>query len=261
MKALVLAAGEGRRLRPLTLRQPKPMLPVAGKPVLEHVIALLRQHGVTDIAINLHHRPQAIVNYFGDGERFGVRITYSWEKRLLGSAGAVKKLARYFRDGAFFVVYGDLLTDLDLTALGRFHTRVGAAVTVALYWVEEPARCGIVELLEDGRIGRFVEKPAPEEAFSNLANAGVYVMEPWIAEYIPDATPYDFGHDLFPRLLREGVPIYGYPIKEYLVDIGSPERYHRACWEWPLVSALGPGVGVSRVDPSRGGGLLTGGEG
>lgn len=231
MRALILAAGEGTRLRPLTLKCAKAMLPVGGRPVLEHLVRLLRTHGITEIAINLHHRPSDIMDYFGDGHDFGVQITYSLEKELLGTAGAVKKLQHFFTD-TFFVVYGDLLTTLDLTALIEFHRRKRGMATVALYRVSNPESCGIIELDGQGRIRRFVEKPEPETAFSDLANAGVYVLEPEVLDFIPRGIFYDFGHDLFPSLLERYVPLYGYPIKDYLIDIGTPEKYQQAQMDW-----------------------------
>ena len=231
MKALILAAGEGTRLRPLTLDRPKPMLRVGGRPILDHLVDLLRRHGVTEIAINLHYKPEVIVDYFGDGARSGVSITYSPEAELLGSAGAVKRLASFWTE-TFLVVYGDVLTNLDLTALVAQHRSSGAQVTVALYEVEEPTRCGIVDLTDDGRIVRFVEKPAPEAVFSNLANAGVYVVEPEVLRHIPTNQPFDFGRDLFPVLLEAGVPLSGQRAVGYVLDIGSPERYQQAEADW-----------------------------
>lgn len=229
MKALLLAAGEGTRLRPLTLDRPKPMVPVGGRPLLEHLVALLRRHGVADIAINLHYKPEAIVDYFGTGEAFGVSITYSREERLLGSAGAVKQLGSFFAgDEPFLVLYGDVLTDLDLTELVARHRSSGAAATLALYRVKDPSRCGIVELDANNRVTRFVEKPAPGTVFSDLANSGIYVVEPAVIDRIPAERPFDFGHDLFPALLADGVPLAGQPLPGYILDIGSPERYAQA---------------------------------
>jgi len=233
MKALILAAGEGTRLRPLTLDKPKPMLSIAGKPLLEHIITWLSDHGVTQIAINLHHKPDAITNYCGDGARWGVELTYSHEDPILGTAGAVKKLQDYF-DDTFVVVYGDVLTDLNLTALIDFHRIYEATATVALYRVKNPSACGLVGLDTEWRITRFVEKPPPEEVFTDLANAGVLVLEPEVIDYIPQDTFYDFGHDLLPQLLEEGVTMYGYPISDtdYLIDIGTPGKYQQAQQEW-----------------------------
>ena len=224
MKGLILAAGEGQRLRPLTLTRPKPMLPVAGRPLLEHIVTHLRHHGVTQLAINLHHRPEAITTHFGDGRRWGVRILYSYEQRLLGSAGAAKKLDWFF-DRTFVVFYGDLYTELNLRPLISFHLRHGALATVALYKVPNPTACGIVELDSRRRIRRFVEKPAPDEVFSNLANAGIYVLEPSVLNFVDRQTPVDFGHDLFPLLINLGLPVMGFPIEESLIDIGTMDKY------------------------------------
>jgi len=267
MKALVLAAGEGTRLRPLTLDKPKPMLPIAGKPLLEHTIEWLKHHGITQIAINLHHKPEAITSHFGDGHRWGVEITYSYENPILGTAGAIKKLEDYF-DGTFVVFYGDVLTDMNLSALIEFHRKTRRAedgnpssvfrlpssvfrppssafrspssvfllplATIALYRVPNPTECGIVELAPDGRITRLVEKPPPEEVFSDLASAGVMVMEPGVTDFIPPDTFYDIGYHLLPDLIARGIPVYGVPIAahEYLIDIGTPEKYERAQYEW-----------------------------
>jgi len=249
LKALILAAGEGTRLRPLTLERPKPMLPVAGRPLLEHIVAWLRRHGITQLAINLHYRPEAIAQYFGDGSRFCLDITYSYEDPILGTAGAAKKLHSFLADGPFLVVYGDVLTDLDLAALCAFHSRQLAAdggrpgLTMALYHVLNPTQVGLVELDEPdgGRVLRFVEKPRPEEVFTDLANAGILVVEPAILEAIPPGVFYDFGHDLFPRLLADGVPLYGWPVPPgtYLADIGSPEAYRLAQLEWPGLAGIG----------------------
>jgi NDP-sugar pyrophosphorylase family protein len=227
VRALILAAGEGTRLRPLTLDRPKPMLAVGEKPLIEHLIALLRAHGVTEIAINLHYRPWTIVEHLGDGTRLGVSITYSYEEQLLGSAGAAKRLEWYF-DQTFLVLYGDVLTDIDLRAIVEHHRSRGAIATLALYHVPDPERCGIVELADGGRITRFVEKPPPDLGVGNLANAGVYVLEPAVLGLVPGDRPYDFGQDLFPRLLRLGLPLFGRPADGYVLDIGSPERYAQA---------------------------------
>src|SRR5579872_7407537 len=160
MKALLLAAGEGTRLRPLTLDRPKPMLPLGDRPMLEYLVRLLREHGITEIAINLHYKPEAIVRHFGDGRPFGVSITYSFERCLLGSAGAARKLDWYFGREPFLVLYGDVLANVNLTALLAHHQAARADGTLALYEVEDPTRCGMVELDDDKRITRFVEKPA-----------------------------------------------------------------------------------------------------
>jgi NDP-sugar pyrophosphorylase family protein len=227
MKAMILAAGEGTRLRPLTRDMPKPMLPLGGRPLIGYLIALLREHGVTDVAVNLHHRPEAIPAYLHDGSSFGVRITYSYEDALLGSAGAVKKLAPFF-DESFFVLYGDVLTDVDLSALAECHRQRGASLTMALHEADEPSRCGIAEVDGEGMVRRFREKPEPQEVFSTWANAGVYAAEPSILAFIPEDSFFDFGNQLIPLLLERGKPVGAYLSSSYFLDIGSFERYQRA---------------------------------
>ena len=227
MKAMILAAGEGTRLRPLTDKVPKPMLELGGRPLIAYLIDLLRSHRVRDIAINLHHKPEVIRAYLGDGSRFGVRVTYSWEDILLGSAGAVKELEGFF-DESFFVLYGDVLTDIDLSALAAFHRDQAACLTIALYQAEDPTHCGIVKIDGDCRVRSFREKPRPQEVFSPWANAGVYVAEPDILRLIPAGSFFDFGADLIPILLREGLPVRGYVSLSYFLDIGSLGRYRQA---------------------------------
>jgi NDP-sugar pyrophosphorylase family protein len=233
VRALILAAGEGNRLRPLTLDCPKPMLPVGGRPILEHLVDLLRRHGIKEIAINLHYRAERIAEHFGNGRRFGVDITYSLEPQLLGSAGAARKLDWYFTE-PFVVMYGDVLADVDVSALVDAHSVFGGLVTLALYEVEDPSRCGIVELGPDERIVRFVEKPAPGMIHGTLANAGLYVVDPAVLRFIPPGRPYDFGSDLFPMLLSEGLPLYGQRADGYLLDIGAPDRYAQAEQDWRI---------------------------
>jgi mannose-1-phosphate guanylyltransferase/phosphomannomutase len=230
MRALILAAGEGTRLRPLTLDRPKPMLAVGGRPILEHLVKLLRTHGVTEIAINLHYKPEVITRHFGDGSRFGVQLTYSTESRLLGSAGAAKQIEWFLGSKAepFLVLYGDVLANIDLGALVEFHADSRGVGTLALYEVEDPSRCGIVEVEPDGRITRFVEKPAPNMLTGNLANAGIYVLEPEVLLTIPSGRAVDFGGDVFPNLLAAGHPLYGVRTDGYLLDIGAVERYSQA---------------------------------
>ncbi len=238
-KALILTAGEGTRLRPLTLDRPKPMVPVAGRPLLEHTVRWLHSYGVQEIAVNLHYRPEAIVSHFGDGAICGVHITYSHENPLLGTAGAVRKLADFFSASPFLVIYGDVLTDLDLRGLLTFHheravRNPSTGATVSLYHVPNPTEVGLVGTDGGGRITRFLEKPRPAEVFTDLANAGVLVLEPGVISHIPDDTFYDFGRDLFPQLLASGVPLYGWVIPEeaYLLDIGTPEKYAQAQRDW-----------------------------
>ncbi|HRW09007.1 MAG TPA: nucleotidyltransferase family protein [Caldilineaceae bacterium] len=235
MKALVLAAGKGSRLQDLTRNCPKPMLPVQGKPLLEHVVCWLRDHGVTDIALNLHHCPDVITDYFGNGEAWGVTLSYSYEATLLGTAGAAKRLAA-FLDEPFVVAYGDVFTNLNLARLiaahqQRLHTMsADTLATLALYRVPNPTECGLVEMDSTGRVTRFVEKPPADQVFTDLANAGVMVCEPEILRFIPAETSVDFGRDLFPKLLAAGKAVWGQAIaeEEVLIDIGTPNAFQRA---------------------------------
>lgn len=243
MKALVLAAGEGTRLRQLTRNRPKAMLPVGGKPLLEHTLLWLRDAGVSDIAINLNHCPKIIPDYVGDGSRFGLSVCYSYETRLLGTAGAAKRLQDYFNE-PFVVVYGDLVTTIDLGRLIQFHKEHrnpgSPALTLSLYRVPNPTQCGLVELSPNGRIIRFVEKPPADQVFTNLASSGILVCEPGILDFVPGDTEVDFGHDLFPKLLAANVDLWGKEIdaNETVIDIGTLDGYLRAL-KLSTVSRLG----------------------
>jgi NDP-sugar pyrophosphorylase family protein len=227
MKGMILAAGEGRRLRPLTDYLPKPMLPVAGRPLLEHTIIHLRDCGITDLAINLHHLPAAVMDYFGDGSRWGVKLQYSVEERLWGSAGGVKRLQSFF-DETFVVYYGDVFTRADLRPMIALHRQSGAMATMGLYHVPDPWNRGIVRLDDTQAIVQFVEKPPRDQVFSNLANAGIYVMEPEVLDRIPAGQVWDFGRDVFPSMLADGIRTAGYVIQDLLIDIGLPEKYQEA---------------------------------
>ena len=226
MKAMLLAAGEGRRLRPLTDKVPKPMLRVAGHPILEYNIRLLAQHEINELVINLHHHPEAISSYFGDGHRWGVSITYSYEPELLGTAGAVKRMAHLFTE-TFLVVYGDNLTTCDLRGFLAYHRRKGGIGMVALHYREDPTASGIAGLDGADRITRFLEKPGPEEVFSHWVNAGLLVLEPEVMDYIPADRPSDFGRDILPALLVDGQALYGYRMSEQLWWIDTPADYER----------------------------------
>jgi len=195
--------------------------------LIEHIVSLLKRHDISDIAINLHYKPWAIVEHLGNGNRWGVHIHYSFEEKLLGSAGAAKRLESYL-DESFIVYYGDVYTDMNLSGLMTAHRRGGALVTMALYAVDNPTECGIVELGERARVRRFVEKPRPDQVFSRLANAGIFVVEPEVLIPLPKECCLDFGRDVFPSMLAAGQPITGYPITDTLIDIGTPESYSRA---------------------------------
>ena len=239
LKALVLAAGEGTRLRPLTLDRPKPMVPINGVPLLEIVLGWLRDAGVSDIAINLHYKPDAITQYFGDGAAFGVHLTYSHEARLMGSAGAAHGLREFAGDGPLLIAYGDVLTDLDLRQLAHFHATQRLAhpdlgASISLYRVSNPTEVGLVGLDETGRVTRFLEKPKLEQVFTDIANAGVCIVEPAVLDAIEPDMTCDFGLHVFPRMLEQGVPMCGWliPPETYLIDIGSPAKYEQANHDW-----------------------------
>lgn len=237
-KAMLLAAGEGTRLRPLTLDVPKCMVPIAGRPVLEHTITRLRGFGVVDLVINLCYLPAVVMQHFGDGSQWGVKITYSLEQQALGTAGGVRNVASFF-DGPFFVWYGDNLSTCDLRRLYAFHQRKGGLATIALHYREVPTASGIVGLDEHDRVTRFLEKPRPDQVFSHWVNAGILVLEPSVLPSIPAAGGPDFGRDVLPALLAQGAPLYGYRMSrgEGLWWIDTPEDLRRVqalltaeCW-------------------------------
>jgi NDP-sugar pyrophosphorylase family protein len=243
VKCMILAAGSGTRLLPLTQHTPKPMLPVAGRPTLEWIVAWLRQYDVRDIVINLYHLADRVVDYFGDGRAWDVHLAYSIEETILGTAGGIKRVERLF-DGPILVVYGDVLTDLHLPRLLAFHAEQGPAphATIGLWRSDRPWECGVVDLAADGRVTRFVEKPPRDQIFSHWTNSGVLILDRRLLEHVPRDQFYDISHDLLPRLLQEGVPLYAQPIEEeaYLIDMGTPEAYQRAQREWPHRVAFAP---------------------
>jgi len=227
MKAVVMAGGEGTRLRPLTSNQPKPMVPIVGKPCMEHILELLGRHGFDDVIVTLAFMPQAIRSYFGDGESLGLAIGYSVEESPLGTAGSVR-LASGKLDDTVLVISGDALCDIDLARLVEFHKERGAAVTIGLKSVENPLEFGIVVTDEDGRIERFLEKPSWGQVFSDTINTGIYVLEPEVLRHVPTDRPYDFSKELFPLLLEMGRPMYGMVCDGYWQDIGNLEDYRQA---------------------------------
>jgi NDP-sugar pyrophosphorylase family protein len=229
MKALILAAGAGTRLRPLTDTCPKPMLPIAGRPLLAWTLDWLRRYGVVEAALNLHHLPDVVRDGLGDGSAFDMRLRYAHEPELRGTAGAVHNFPGFF-DEPFLVIYGDLLLDLDLSDLIGFHRRSGAMMTLALKRTTTPHSQGMIEVAGDGRVLRFVEKPQQWDG-GDTANAGVYVCEPAVAAQVPPGVS-DFGHDIIPALLDAGAPVFGRPLKGYLLDIGTPTAYEQAQIDW-----------------------------
>lgn len=240
MKAMILAAGKGTRVRPLTETVPKPMIPVINRPVMEFLVDLLRDHGFDEIIISTSYLSHEIENYFREGSRFGVRIAYSFEgyhqdgevvPAGLGSAGGLRKIQDFsgFFDTTFIVLCGDALIDLDLTKVVEEHRRKKAIATIVLKEVplEETSRYGIVQIDDDGRILRFQEKPDPSEAVSRLANTGIYVFEPEALEHVPDTRPFDIGGGLFPLLAERGLPFYGVSVPFTWIDIGTtPDYWH-----------------------------------
>lgn len=236
MKAVLLAAGKGERLKDVTKSIPKPMLKVKGKPILEHNIEWLKSYGVTDIYVNLHHLSDAIAGYFGNGERFGVSIKYSFEPELLGTAGAVRKISDdnwrvNTEKGGFeplFIIYGDNLMAYDLNDIMDFHKRKGGIATIAVYEKEDVSQSGIVLLDENGQIVRFIEKPRPEEIVSHLVNTGIYVLEADALNYIPADRNSDFGKEIFPSMLKNGEKIFAIEVEGNLVAVDTPELLNNA---------------------------------
>jgi NDP-sugar pyrophosphorylase family protein len=231
MKAMILAAGGGTRLRPLTDALPKPLLPVANLPVMAYVVRLLGRHGFDKVVVNLHHLGHKISDYFGDGSRFGVRMTYSEEEAPAGTAGGVKRVAEFFGGQPFLVIGGDDLTDMDLGAVVDFHRHRAALATIALTEARDVTQVGVVVTDEIGRVSCFQEKPGPAEALSNLANTGVYVFQPEILNQIPPSEFHDFGRHAFPRLLERRAAFYGYRAGGYWRDVGTPRDYLEANWD------------------------------
>ena len=227
-KAMVLAAGLGTRLRPLTDLISKPMAPIVNKPVMEHIINLLAQHDFRDIVCNLHYFPDEIKNHFGDGSKWGVNILYSYEEELLGTAGGVKNVEEFFEGQSFIVISGDALTDIDLTAAYNFHQEKKGVATVVLTEVEDTSQYGVVILDDNSRITGFQEKPLSGEAKSDLANSGIYFFESEVFKFMPSKGQfYDFGKNLFPDLLEKDIPYYGYKHKQYWNDVGSLDQYQQ----------------------------------
>lgn len=224
MKGLIMAGGFGSRLRPLTCDLPKPMVPVLGKPVMEYSIELLKDHGITEIAVTTYYLPGMIQDYFGDGSRWGVRLRYFQETDPLGTAGSVRNAAE-FLDDTFVVVSGDALTDVNLTQALHYHQEKGGPVTIVLSRQEIPLEYGVVMLNPEGEITRFLEKPTWGEVFSDLANTGIYILDPDIFTYYDYGVKFDFSRDLFPLLMKNKVPIYGFSAEGYWSDIGDVEQY------------------------------------
>ncbi len=231
MKAMILAAGVGSRLDPLTRTVPKPMVPIVNRPVIEHIVEKLKKHGVTEIMVNLHYLGDVIKSHLGDGKKFGIKIHYAQEDKLWGDAGSVKRAEDFFRDGTFLVVGGDDISDIDLSRLIKYHRDKKALSTIALSLVDDPSEYGIVLMNEKGRITRFLEKPKGEVIFSNTANTGIYVFEPEVFDTIPRGVAYGFGNNVFPQLLEQKKPLYGYLTSSYWKDVGNLQVYRKTHYD------------------------------
>lgn len=227
MKAIIMAGGEGSRLRPLTCDCPKPMAPLMDRPVMSYALELLKRHGVREAAATLQYLPDAVRDYFGDGSEFGISMRYYVEKEPLGTAGSVRQ-AKDFLSETFVVLSGDGVTDCDITEALAFHRARGAMATLILKRVETPLEYGVVIADQEGRVKRFVEKPGWGEVFSDTVNTGIYLLEPEIFGYIPERGAYDFGRELFPALVEAGLPVYAYVMSGYWCDIGDISAYLRA---------------------------------
>ena len=258
MKAIIMAGGEGSRLRPLTCDCPKPMMRLMDRPVMQYALELLRAHGIKQIAATLGYLPDAIIDYFGDGSAFDVSLHYYVEEMPLGTAGGVKR-AQDFLDETFIVLSGDGITDLNIAAALDFHRRKGSLATLVLRREVNPLEYGVVTTDSDGKIRAFYEKPARCDAVSDTVNTGIYIFEPQALSFIPDDCAYDFGHDLFPALVQAGEPVYGYVTDDYWCDIGDVRAYlsaHRAAMEGQIrLNGLSDCNGAvvlpgARVDPT-----------
>jgi mannose-1-phosphate guanylyltransferase / phosphomannomutase len=224
-----MAGGEGTRLRPMTANQPKPLLPVANKPIMEHVLRLLKRHGFSETVVTVQFLASLVRNYFGDGEDVGMSLTYATEEMPLGTAGSVKNAEDALRSAPFLVISGDALTDIDLSALVAYHKKQGALVTVGLTRVPNPLEFGIIIADEEGRIQRFLEKPTWGQVFSDTVNTGIYVMEPEVLAEVPAGEQVDWSGDVFPKLLEAGAPLYGWVADDaYWEDVGTHESYLKA---------------------------------
>ncbi|MGC8812847.1 sugar phosphate nucleotidyltransferase [Dictyoglomus sp.] len=228
MRAVIMAGGEGTRLRPLTITRPKPMTYVVGKPIMEHIINLLSEQGFRELTATLYYLPEIIQEYFADGSNWNVNLDYSIEESPLGTAGSVKYALKNKPKERILIISGDALTDFNLNEAIKFHEEKEALVTVVLTSVENPLEYGVVIINEDGRIIKFLEKPSWGEVFSDNVNTGIYILEPEVLDYIPENQPFDFSKDLFPMLLEKGAPIYGYLAQGYWCDIGNLEQFLQA---------------------------------
>lgn len=259
MKAVVMAGGEGTRLRPLTSNRPKPLVPVLNKPIAQHIIEHLKRAGVTDVVVTLYYLAEEIQKYFGDGSDVGVNLIYSIEDTPLGTAGSVKKAEKYLEDDRFIIVSGDALTDIDVAKALDFHTGKGAEATLVLQHVENPLEFGVVMTEADGRIRRFLEKPSWGEVFSDTVNTGMYIIEPTVFSLMEPNRSYDWSQDIFPQMLSDRRELFGYVMEEYWTDVGSLDQYRQAQYDMLNGKTRLPIDG--KVMRGSGGGTIYVGEG
>ncbi len=248
MKAVVMAGGEGTRLRPLTSNRPKPLVPILNKPIAQHIIEHLKQAGITDIVVTLYYLAEEIQSYFGDGSDLGVNLYYSIEDTPLGTAGSVKKAEEWLKDDAFIIVSGDALTDIDVSKALAYHKKNQAQATLVLQQVENPLEFGVVITDDQGSIQRFLEKPSWGEVFSDTVNTGMYIIEPGVLDLMEPGKNYDWSQDIFPRMLAEGQPLFGYVLDEYWTDVGSLPEYRQAQYEMLGGKTQLPILGEQRKD-------------
>jgi len=231
LKAVILVGGEGTRLHPVTLLNPKSMLPLINKPFMENFIFWLKSHGIKDIIFSTGHLPEVFNNYFGDGSKFGLKLTYAREENPMGTCGGVKNVEKYLDGDRFMVFNGDIFSSLDLTDMIVSHKREKADITISLTAVENPADYGLVPIDNEGKVKQFLEKPGQKEITTNLINAGVYIIEPYVMKLVPEGKNYSFERGLFPRALNEGYKIYGYVSESYWLDVGTPQKYLKAHYD------------------------------
>ena len=229
MKAVIMAGGEGKRLKSVTGDLPKPMVPLLGKPMMEHIVELLRSCGMTEICAALKYNPQPIMDYFGDGSSFGVSMEYRVEDKPLGTAGGVKNCAGFYGNEDFLVISGDAACDFDLGDFIRAHKSRRPAASIALYRSSSPLRYGLAVTDGEGLVRSFIEKPGWERVVTDLINTGIYIISPRIMSYVPDGVQYDFAKDLFPLLLDLGEDILGVAESGYWCDVGTPLSYYQCC--------------------------------
>jgi len=225
---MVLAAGVGSRLEPLTVQTPKPLVPIANVPVMEHLLKLLKRHDFGEICANVHYLPDQITSYFQDGSRLGIKLKFLEEKELTGDAGGVRACRDFLSGTTFIVLMGDLLTDADLTKIVAQHRQKKALATIGLKRVSDVTHFGIAVRNQDDFITAFQEKPQPQEAKSDLASTGIYILEPAVFDHIPETGTYGFGRQLFPGLVEKGLPVLGVEVESYWSDVGTLAQYRQA---------------------------------